>query len=73
MAEVSSCKITVTVGQSIKKGDELGYFQCGGSSHCLFFEPSVKLTFIENAIPAEDFNDSPILPVKGKLADASLI
>ncbi|MDR0983945.1 MAG: phosphatidylserine decarboxylase family protein [Ruminococcus sp.] len=71
MAEVSSCKITAKVGQTIKKGDELGYFQFGGSSHCLIFEPNVKLKFVEDAIPAPDFNDSPILPVNGKLADAS--
>ena len=39
MAEVSSTIITVEKGQRIKKGDELGYFQFGGSTHCLVFRP----------------------------------
>lgn len=45
MAEVSSCEITVRVGQHVKKGDPLGMFHFGGSTHCLFFRPEVKLTF----------------------------
>ncbi|XPV68826.1 MAG: phosphatidylserine decarboxylase family protein [Halarcobacter sp.] len=45
MAEVSSCEITVKKGQKIKKGDELGMFHFGGSTHCLIFGPDVKLKF----------------------------
>lgn len=45
MAEVSSCEITVYEGQSVKKGDQLGSFHFGGSTHCLFFGPHVKLDF----------------------------
>ncbi len=41
MAEVSSCVITVEEGQAVGKGQELGYFQYGGSSHCLIFRPGV--------------------------------
>lgn len=41
MAEVSSNIITANVGQKLKKGDELGYFQFGGSSHCLIFQEGV--------------------------------
>jgi phosphatidylserine decarboxylase len=37
MSEVSSCLIgaDMTPGQWVAKGDELGYFQFGGSTHCL--------------------------------------
>lgn len=41
MAEVSSCVITIEPGAFIKKGDELGYFQYGGSTYCLIFQPGV--------------------------------
>ncbi|MFA6189759.1 MAG: phosphatidylserine decarboxylase family protein [Sulfuricurvum sp.] len=45
MAEVSSCEITVYEGQKVKKGEQLGSFHFGGSTHCLFFGPHVKLEF----------------------------
>ncbi|MDP5199712.1 phosphatidylserine decarboxylase family protein [Flavobacterium sp. DG2-3] len=45
MAEVSSCEITVKAGDIVKKGDQLGMFHFGGSTHCLFFRPGVNLEF----------------------------
>ena len=45
MGEVSSCEITVVEGQEVKKGDELGMFHFGGSTHCLVFEKGVELDF----------------------------
>ena len=45
MAEVSSCQITVYEGQHVRKGDQIGMFHYGGSSHCLLFRPEVKLEF----------------------------
>jgi len=45
MAEVSTCEITVEPGQYIKKGDEMGTFHFGGSTHCLVFRPETKVTF----------------------------
>lgn len=45
MAEVSSCEITTYEGQRLKKGDEIGMFHYGGSTHCLIFRPEVKLEF----------------------------
>lgn len=45
MAEVSSCQITVKPGDKIKKGEELGMFHFGGSTHCLIFRPGVNLNF----------------------------
>ena len=43
MDEVSTCEITVKEGQHIKKGEELGMFHFGGSSHCLLFREGVKI------------------------------
>ena len=45
MAEVSSCEITVQRGAHVNKGDQLGMFHFGGSTHCLVFRPGVNLTF----------------------------
>ena len=45
MAEVSSNDITVYEGQRITKGDQLGMFHFGGSTHALIFRPQVKLDF----------------------------
>jgi len=45
MAEVSSCHITVYEGQRVSKGDQIGMFHFGGSTHCLMFRPGVKLEF----------------------------
>ncbi len=43
MSEVSSCIINEKIipGHKVKKGDELGYFQFGGSTHCLVFQKGV--------------------------------
>lgn len=68
MAEVSSCIVTVKEGQNVKKGDQLGYFQFGGSTHCLIFRKDVIQGFVLDAIPAPDFNDSKIIKVRSKLA-----
>jgi phosphatidylserine decarboxylase len=45
MAEVSSCQITVYEGQRVGKGEQIGMFHFGGSTHCLIFRPEVKLEF----------------------------
>lgn len=66
MAEVSSCEFTVYEGQHVDKGDELGMFHFGGSTHCLFFRPEVKLEFdLRGQSPGlESVN----IPVKSKIA-----
>ena len=46
MSEVSSCEVTVTKGQRVAKGDEIGMFHFGGSTHCLIFRPETQLTFV---------------------------
>lgn len=45
MAEVSSNEITVYEGQHVKKGDQVGMFHFGGSTHTLIFRPEVDLEF----------------------------
>ncbi|HSY04304.1 MAG TPA: phosphatidylserine decarboxylase family protein [Steroidobacteraceae bacterium] len=45
MCEVSSCQISVYEGQHVSKGDQLGMFHYGGSTHCLMFRPGVQLEF----------------------------
>jgi phosphatidylserine decarboxylase len=45
MAEVSTCDITVAVGQHVAKGEELGMFHFGGSTCCLLFRPETLLDF----------------------------
>jgi len=47
MAEVSSCVLldNIKAGYKVKKGEELGYFQYGGSTHCLIFRPGVIKKF----------------------------
>ena len=54
MAEVSSCQITVKAGDIVKKGDELGMFHFGGSTHCLIFRPGVNLDFTTYENPGLD-------------------
>jgi phosphatidylserine decarboxylase len=45
MAEVSTCQVTVYEGQHLMKGDQIGMFHFGGSTHCLIFRPGVALEF----------------------------
>lgn len=70
MAEVSSCVLAVKEGSHVEKGDELGYFQFGGSTHCLIFKEGVIDMFVQDAFPAEDFNESKVIRVRDKLAVA---
>jgi phosphatidylserine decarboxylase len=45
MSEVSSCQITAYEGQRVRKGDQIGMFHFGGSTHCLIFRPGLDLAF----------------------------
>lgn len=45
MAEVSTCEVTVSEGQHVTRGEEIGMFHFGGSTHCLVFGPHVNLQF----------------------------
>eukprot|EP00210_Caulerpa_lentillifera_P006562 g6267.t1 len=48
MAEVSGCELTVVEGQRVKKGQEIGMFHFGGSSHCIVFQRGIELDFLVN-------------------------
>jgi phosphatidylserine decarboxylase len=78
MAEVSSCVLvdqegnSLKEGQKVEKGDQLGYFQFGGSTHCLVFRPGVISEFAVEAMPqGEHGQASPVVKVNGLLAIAS--
>ncbi|GJE85181.1 phosphatidylserine decarboxylase family protein [Phanerochaete sordida] len=62
MAEVSTCEVTVRDGQQIKKGEEIGMFHFGGSTHCLIFRPETKITF------SEDYPKDKNIPLNAAIA-----
>ena len=70
MSEVSSCLIhpDVEPGYHVAKGDELGHFQFGGSTHCLVFGPGVIGDFAMDAIPQPHDPDAPLVLVRSRLA-----
>lgn len=43
--DISNNEITVRIGQHVNKGDQLGMFHFGGSTHVLLFRLEVKLDF----------------------------
>lgn len=47
MVEISTCTLNpaITPGYHIIKGEELGYFQFGGSTHCIIFQRDVIKQF----------------------------
>ncbi|CAG8358662.1 unnamed protein product [Penicillium salamii] len=65
MAEVSTCEITVKEGQRVQKGDEIGMFHFGGSTHCLIFRKGVDIS----GFPKPGMEEN--VPVRGKLAVVS--
>jgi phosphatidylserine decarboxylase len=78
MAEVSSCVlkngegIELQEGWHVNKGDQLGYFQFGGSTHCLVFRPQVRLKFVPDAHPkGPHASKSKVVKVKSRLATVS--
>jgi phosphatidylserine decarboxylase len=73
MVEVSSCKIAASAkaGSHVEKGEELGYFQFGGSTHCLVFRPGAIAEFSLGAIPQPHDPDAPLVLVRSRLATAS--
>ena len=51
LGEVSTCEISVRVGARLKRGDPLGAFHFGGSTHCLVFRPQTCLMPFPNVVP----------------------
>lgn len=67
MAEVSTCDVTAYEGQHVRKGDQLGMFHFGGSTHCLIFRPEARLTFdLHGQTPGLDAIN---IPVNSRLAE----
>ena len=73
MGEISSCVINhgIKAGARVTKGDELGYFQYGGSTVCCLFRPGAIETFALGAIPDHDHPHPPVLRVNSPLARAA--
>ncbi len=72
MAEVSSCVVAVKPGQKIKKGEQIGYFQFGGSTHCILFKKGAIAEFALPAIPQGTLGqNSAIVPINSKIAIAN--
>jgi phosphatidylserine decarboxylase len=73
MGEISSCVIDPLVkpGARVAKGEELGYFQYGGSTVCCLFRPGTIAAFALDAIPAPDHPHPPLLRVNAMLARAA--
>lgn len=67
LTEVSSCDITARVGERVKKGDEIGMFHYGGSSHCLVFERGVNVHFVKEPLQPDMTNE--VMHVNSKLGE----
>jgi len=69
MAEVSSNDITVHEGQHVEKGEQLGMFHFGGSTHCLIFQPQVRIQFnLHGQTPGLHTTN---IPVRARIATVS--
>ena len=62
MMEVSTCEIAVREGEHVTKGDEIGMFHFGGSSHCVLFRKGIDVQGFPE--PGREKN----VPVRGLLA-----
>ena len=65
MAEVSTCEATVKEGQHVNKGDQIGMFHFGGSTHCLLFRKGVNVS----GFPKPGMEEN--MPVRSQLATVS--
>lgn len=62
MCEVSTCEMTVKEGQHVRKGEEIGMFHFGGSTHCLMFRKGVEVEGFPDPHPQHN------VPVRSELA-----
>jgi len=58
MCEVSSCEITVQIGQHVGKGEQLGMFHFGGSTYCLITRPGLDIEFDLHGITPGPFSEN---------------
>ncbi|KAK1641112.1 hypothetical protein BDP81DRAFT_418081 [Colletotrichum phormii] len=72
MAEVSSVDFFEKTENTFTKGEPIGCFRFGGSTHCLIFGPNVNIEFAPNADPypnlQQDDKYHPQVQVKSLLA-----
>ena len=68
MSDVSSCIIDVGPGEHVAKGQETGYFQFGGSTHCLVFRPGVISDVSLQAVPLPGDPNAPLVLVNSAIA-----
>ncbi|MEO3937314.1 phosphatidylserine decarboxylase [Dermatophilaceae bacterium Soc4.6] len=71
MSDVSSYIIDVQTGQHLDKGDELSYFQFGGSTHCLVFRPGVITDVRLQAVPLPGDPKAPLVLLHSPIATAT--
>ncbi len=73
MVEVSSCVIRPEIrpGHRVQKGDEVGYFQYGGSTYCLIFRPGAIAGFTPAALPQSENPDPPLVVLGTQIATAN--
>ena len=73
MSDVSSCMLgpQARAGRHVSKGEELGYFQFGGSTHCVIFRPGAIADFALAAIPQPNDADTSVVLVNSRLATAN--
>ena len=44
-ARIEACSLRLRAGQRVRRGEELGTFRFGGSTHCLVFRPETRLAW----------------------------
>ena len=74
MSEVSTCQVTIQDNDSVEKGDEIGMFHFGGSTHCLIFDKAaaanLKFVYNNGELPYDpDPDDQPHACLGRKIAD----
>ncbi|WP_432548124.1 phosphatidylserine decarboxylase family protein [Kineococcus sp. SYSU DK004] len=73
MADVSSCVVdeAVTAGRHVTKGQEVGFFQFGGSTVCLVFGPGAIADIAHQALPRDESSTTPLVHVRSRIATAA--
>jgi len=67
MVEVSTVALSIKVGDDVKKGDNIGEFHFGGSSHVLIFEKGKELAFDLQGVKPDPLGNV-FLKVNSKIA-----
>ena len=73
MSDVSSCVLdeSITPGHHVTKGDEVGFFQFGGSTMCLVFRPGAIADIAHQALPRDESSTTPLVHVRSRIATAA--